>query len=744
MWRVVTLVWLVSGSAAWGADADDLYATMLAHYESGSYRLAEKAALRALEIRRKKLDPGDPELGVAISNAAMMLRVQGKFNQALPLLEEALSLARAAPESGAEHIPTYLDNLAGLHQERGDPEQALALYLEALSLREQGSTPDQRNLAASLNNVAVLLRAMERPDEAYDYYARSLAIFAETSDPDDPGLGVAYGNLASLVKAQGDYRAASRLYKRSVQFLLSADPVNQPDLAVEVGNLADVLWSLGDEEGAREYAKQALRILEEAFPGGHPRLASTLARAGRSAFAAGDLTEAADLYRRSLAIRVESLGPDHEITARSRLGLASVLLEQGDLDAAEEELAGLDGAMLQRARLRLLQGRMQEARQLYAQAGDRDGYLAVFDGPEDTRKTWEDWVGEADADAVCEAMAAGSVLLDYVHYSRGRSEQYAVFVVSEPGCALERIELGDAVEINALESAALAHRIWTPVASAVREAERVIVAPVGGLAQVSFGGFEDEGGTFLIERHRFSYVGSASELISGPGARIGGGALLVGGVDYSAGVDDSGCLEGVYADIPGSLSEIAVVQQGWIRADRGPVVVLSGSEVSEGSVLAALVDKRFVHLATHGFRASDRCDGLDPMQLSGVVVAGVNTDREPLDRADGIVSAADFSELDLRGTELVLLSGPTPGVVALRRAFATAGVQSFIASLWEIPEVERAALLGEFYRKYLHKRRPWSAEDALRRAQLKMLKRNRRALGEGRPETWAGFVISGA
>jgi CHAT domain-containing protein len=167
-----------------------------------------------------------------------------------------------------------------------------------------------------------------------------------------------------------------------------------------------------------------------------------------------------------------------------------------------------------------------------------------------------------------------------------------------------------------------------------------------------------------------------------------------------------------------------------------------------------------LHLATHGFFLPDpeqkRKEGLavfnantfkladDPMMRSGIVLSGANrvwNGQQPVEgREDGIVTAYEISQLDLRNTELVVLSAcetalgdikGTEGVFGLQRAFKLAGVKSMLLSLWKVPDKETAELMTAFYQYYLSGN---TAREALHKAQLDMKKKYR-------PYYWAAFVL---
>jgi CHAT domain-containing protein len=117
---------------------------------------------------------------------------------------------------------------------------------------------------------------------------------------------------------------------------------------------------------------------------------------------------------------------------------------------------------------------------------------------------------------------------------------------------------------------------------------------------------------------------------------------------------------------------------------------------------------------------------------------------------DGLLTAEEVSWLDLSGVELVVLSAcetglgraqSGEGLIGLRRAFRTAGAKTVISSLWSVQDESTARLMESFYRNL------WDAGmdriEALRQAQLSMLRRHREQHGDPLPATWGAFVLSG-
>ncbi|MBK7469155.1 MAG: CHAT domain-containing protein [Saprospiraceae bacterium] len=94
------------------------------------------------------------------------------------------------------------------------------------------------------------------------------------------------------------------------------------------------------------------------------------------------------------------------------------------------------------------------------------------------------------------------------------------------------------------------------------------------------------------------------------------------------------------------------------------------------------------------------------MLRSGLIMAGANhawKTGKPItpEAEDGILTAYEISQLNLRNTELVVLSAcetglgdiqGNEGVYGLQRAFKIAGAKNLIMSLWQVPDKQTSGL----------------------------------------------------
>jgi CHAT domain-containing protein len=352
--------------------------------------------------------------------------------------------------------------------------------------------------------------------------------------------------------------------------------------------------------------------------------------------------------------------------------------------------------------------------------------------------------------------------------------------------------------------AELRKRIWAPLVPLLGGARTILVCPDGPLNGLPWAALPgSKGGTFLIQEYTFAVIPAPQllpELVqAGPQPATEPSLFLVGGINFGEpSVRDPRAPAGklppipIFGPLPGSEREVNDLRAQFQAAfpNAKALRLLSKQEATRQAFLVAAPSHRFIHLATHGFFASEsepsaidlakradltrggafniRADlvGRHPGLLSGLVFAGINrADRPP---EGSIVTALEAAELDLDKVELLVLSACETGrgrvaggegVLGLQRAFQLAGARSVVASLWQVPDSATQALMTRFYRNLWEKR--MGKVESLREAQLWLLKEGWRdpelklrgglvrpdmRLKGGDPLSpyyWAAFVLSG-
>lgn len=214
---------------------------------------------------------------------------------------------------------------------------------------------------------------------------------------------------------------------------------------------------------------------------------------------------------------------------------------------------------------------------------------------------------------------------------------------------------------------------------------------------------------------------------------------------------------GGIAPLPSSAKEVQEIY-GILDSFGKDVSLFEGVEASEATFRKeAGSEVGLLHIATHGYyMPSGRIDSGIPalsdligmsgrnadagLLNSGLVMSGVNVERETADEDDSLLTALEISRMDFGNTELVVLSACESGrgdvdsfdVYGLQRGFKMAGAGALLISLRPVYDRETAELMADFYRNL-------SAGIGKREA-LEQAKGKLRSVNPD-PAVWAPFIL---
>jgi CHAT domain-containing protein/tetratricopeptide (TPR) repeat protein len=727
------------------------------HYARGELAEARAYDEEALAIRRKALPPGHPDIAEALNNLGLYLADMGRPADGRPYLEEALAIWREAPGPGYPHAAVALTNLGASLQDTGKYAEARACYEEAVAINENVLGPQHPETATVLGHLGVLLQFMGEEQQAWQTLARENAAFAR------------HLARASTLSAQRD----------------------QGNLADALRNHGDRLVSLAQhrkELSAEQRAELLTRLLD------WKAAAVAALRARQEALVLGTDPEAAALFGKLKAVRQQLAnllvqGPGHRLPEHYRRACDDLSRLE---DHLERDLANrVQGyALVKQARRA---GPEELARQLAR------GTVLI----ELIRYRFFDFAAKENAKSRQPARYAAVLLgrpatdqaepvIHFVPLGEAESLDQAVHAWR---AATARGLIDPAVERR------LSARLWEPLARVLpADTEHLLIAPDGELALLPFEAFRLADDRYLVERFQVSYLSNGRDLMSWPTPPDRPGpALVLADPDFDA-LDNapgpspaapaptnaarSPDWQGhawLFRSLPGFAAEARAVTRA-IQAiqPRWDLQVLQRREASE-EALAGITRPRLLYLITHGFFLADR-DRLpsdrdrrgirpaavpgavlrpltdprdDPRLRSGLALAGANQWQKRSERglSDGLLTALEVQNLDLWGTELVVLSACETGlgqvrvgegVLGLRRAFQQAGAQTVVASLWQVPDRDTERLMTEFLRRWLAGK---PKAQALREAQLQCLAGLRQETEPTRrqapPLYWAGFICHG-
>ena len=326
---------------------------------------------------------------------------------------------------------------------------------------------------------------------------------------------------------------------------------------------------------------------------------------------------------------------------------------------------------------------------------------------------------------------------------------------------------------------AMTDLVWKPLLHELEGIKNIYFAPSGALYNI---GIEFLPG---MEEYNINRLSSTRELITKKGTKAGNSAVLYGGLDYYAEFDTlnrrqatqnftfsehanvrSMNIRGGKEFLPHTMNEIKQIGSELNNAKWKCILdTLSiGTEDSFKSLSGKGI--KTLHIATHGFYYTpEEADniGYDFLMMnnnmvssedkslsrSGLLMAGANHILEgedlPENVEDGILTAKEIADVDLRGLDLVVLSAcqtglgdisQGEGVFGLQRGFKKAGAKSILMSLWEVDDKATQIFMVQFYRNLLSGK---SKRQSLSEAQSDL-----RKYGNGKyndPKYWAAFIL---
>jgi CHAT domain-containing protein len=340
-----------------------------------------------------------------------------------------------------------------------------------------------------------------------------------------------------------------------------------------------------------------------------------------------------------------------------------------------------------------------------------------------------------------------------------------------------RLAPGQGPDPSETPDRALRRLVWDQIEPLLPNVKTVILIPDGSLTRVPWYAMPGKSpGSYLIHDYAIAVAAHGQQLcgLLSQAPNPVGRLLVVGAIDYDSPpaaeptVDETANSpqrralrrpgSRPWPSLSGTAGEAEVIAGLW--GHLGRVTPLSGTGATEAALAREMPMSKYIHIATHGFFADaefpsafqtetndDRLllGGVamrgarstvaerNPFLLSGLVLAGANLPQKTdawgaATGDDGILTAEEMVDLDLSGTDLVVLSAcetglgmvaGNEGVFGLQRAFHLAGARTVVASLWKVPDAATQELMKSFYENMWKKNQP--KLEALRQAQLMML-----------------------
>jgi CHAT domain-containing protein/tetratricopeptide (TPR) repeat protein len=722
--------------------------------DQGMYAAAEPFYRRSIAITEKALGPNHIDVGAALNNLALNLRSQGQHTAAEPLLRRSLAIHETLGMDNT-YFATSLHNLASSLSTQGKYDAAETLFRRSLAIRIRVLGPDHPEVANSLNSLATILDEQQQYRLSEPLYIKSLAIRKKAFSPDHPEVANSLHNLASSLSDQQRFSDAEPFYRQSLSINEKALGQDHPDVASSLVNLAFNLIEQGKYAAAeplyrRSLALQSIWLIRELPLLPDQVRSGQLLRLGSSwEIPFGIINQHPPSAELSLETRLNRHGLLPEIERRQALLINAPSVELGKvqlLQVLTQRLASVSLPSERRTAVREQRDKLQE--EIYRQIPDLQIQL----------------VSPAQ---VAKSLPADGALVEFQRFrtynsrkpidKRWGAAQYIALVLKPDG-SISAVPLGAASEIDAQVHKGLsasasgfsdAEAIWAqlstqilkPLLPHLKDSRQWFLSPDGELNRVPFAALPSpqQATTPLGQAVQLRLLTTGRELLllQQPSASSGK-AVVMANPSYDR--------LGVALTAPSTLNtSLNKGQRRSAEVSSKKWEPLSGSE-REGLQVAQLLNSQLIsgpaatttslkrqqgpqvlHVATHGFFVADQesqpndplrvlqeensqLEGLrqeDPQLRSGLVLSGANQPTmDPND--DGYLTAAEAVTLNLKGTELVVLSACSTGqgevrtgegVYGLQRSLTVAGARSTLLSLWKVDDAATVAFMTSFYKR---------------------------------------------
>jgi CHAT domain-containing protein/Tfp pilus assembly protein PilF len=752
-------------------DVATLLESLAGHYYLlGLVAKAEPLALRSLAIREKVLGSLHPDTIGSLNILALLSQEQHFYRKAEMFYHRALAISEKIKGLGHPETATILDNLTQLYVDMRLYAKSRLLGARALAIREKALGSQHPNVAFSLNTLAVIASDQGFYPMAEKFYQRALTIREKALGHQHPLVAISLRNLARIFNAKGLHTKAELLARRALGINLTLIQQEAPSLPI--GERQNYLNSTSFAyEYVFSYSHRG---------GGGPNLAllSRLNRQGllediekrqaQLASLPGQQQEVAEQLR-AINKQISSLS----LTPQQRKALK---IRQGELEAQLYRL------------LPELKPRIVEVQQVAAALPAGGALLEYqryqpFDGKKPRNQRW----GKPRYLALVLKPAGSITAID----------------LGPAAVIEERIQQALRATQEQLSDA---NQLWGQVGKqvldllgpALKGVQTLFVSPDGELNRIPFAALPAPGGNALLgDALQLRLLTTGRELLdlAQPRSQAKTAALVVANPAFDQLASNASVLavrpldpvESPFgigdqqrsADL-GSLRWSALpgtAKEGQAIAALTGATLLSGSQAS-ASAIEKQAAPRILHIASHGYFLANQPtspsgkrglsdSGLSPMGAlpaanlqdespllrSGIVLAGANqnstaTGMNPGERGDdGYLTALEITQLDWKGTELVVVSAcesgkgdiqAGEGVYGLKRAIAVAGARSSLLSLWKVDDAATAAFMQSFYEKL---KTGQGRADALAATQKEF--RNHNDPGWRHPYVWAAFQLSG-
>ncbi len=739
------------------------------HYNLGKYNESEKEFVSALSvIEANKLQETMP-YAIVLNNQAILFQSMGRYEAAVKLLQQALQIAGKTEVTKAKNHLKFFSNLALLFQQMEKYTEAEKIY-QGLESRVEKGKPEFANL---LNNAAILAMLMKREDRVEDMLKRSAEIYKASLTENSPAYAKVISDLGNYYRYKGRYEEAELLLQKVVQIREQLLGAVHPLFVQAQEDLAILYWKKKELAKALPLYHQAMEksldFINRYFPPMSEAektkywdlLSPRFQRFYNFAVEASALNK--DILLDLFEYRVATKG----LLLRSTRKISEAILSGGNEQLIKDYTDWID----HKEQLTAFYAYSKE--ELKEQSVNLDSLEANVNQMEKRLSEQSNefanlyFTGNTKAAEIQQALKEDEALIEIIRLRNfdqvfTDSCRYLGLVITKanPLPKIVLLEKGNDLENkyaktyrlsikNRLNDEQSYLQYWAPFEPEIKVSKKIFVSLDGVYNQLNLYTLKKGGGDFLINQIDIILTGNPRDLVikhNKVSVNPAKSATLIGFPDYG---------KGMIVQLPGTKVEVEGINK---------VLKLSGYQVSEllqanatETNLKLAKEVSILHIATHGYFLKDVEKTSWPIGVqadyakdnvllrSGLMLTGASETEKlktGLDSSNnGIITSYEAMNLDLKGTNLVVLSAcetglgeikAGEGVYGLQRAFLVAGAEAIVMSLWKVDDAATQLLMNNFYANLI---KIGDKQKAFKQAQQQLMTKF------NQPFYWGAFVM---
>ncbi|MFC2107655.1 CHAT domain-containing protein [Bacteroidota bacterium] len=224
-------------------------------YMQGDFDKSKQYFLQSIAV--------DPDLAPTFNNIGILLKAQGKLDEALYYYNEAEKILSRDQESNLSKIAQVYVNKGIIFKEKGDYFQALKYYNNALNMLYQANDKkNQESIGKAYINLGIIYIKQGNDSAALDVFLKSVEI-KKQEKPED--LPVAYTNIASAYRNLGLLDLAEEYYRKSIDIRIKSYDSTYHKLSGTYINLGIIEMDRGNYQKALSLFDKAHWIVNANF-----------------------------------------------------------------------------------------------------------------------------------------------------------------------------------------------------------------------------------------------------------------------------------------------------------------------------------------------------------------------------------------------------------------------------------------------------------------------------------------------